>query len=241
MASAVETFVVDLARVSKRANRYLRGLSKADQSDVLATALLRCWEHRATYDPKVPLEDWFNDAVKFARREVRRGSHVSTEDLNAELGGPDTTSRVALIQLTVRRFMESLQETEKRAVALLEEGYSMRTVAARLLMTRSDVRELQQRLKWFRAEMPDVQDRAKVLTARSADSDEVMDIDRELERLEFAPPPGKDCPPCWRCSWFRGYLPARYKPTKLVDHELQTAVRRTEVQKIRIATNVRGD
>ena len=70
----------------------------------------------------------------------------------------------------------------------------------------------------------------------------MSDIDRKIEQLDFAPAHGKDCPPCWRCMWFEGFLPLGKRDTRMdiADDEVRAAVSSTEGQKILIAQQVRG-
>ena len=64
----------------------------------------------------------------------------------------------------------------------------------------------------------------------------------ELEQLDFAPPAGKDCPPCWRCMWFEGFMPDGKRSTRMgiEDAEVREAVQSTEARKIEIAQRVRS-
>ena len=81
MMTPVETFVLQLARVAKRGSRHLRGLSHADRDDVIASALLWCWEHRTEFDQhEMPLEDWFSERLRAARRQ--RGRPRASESLD---------------------------------------------------------------------------------------------------------------------------------------------------------------
>jgi hypothetical protein len=72
--------------------------------------------------------------------------------------------------------------------------------------------------------------------------DPLSEIDVALERLDFAPPAGKDCPPCFRCMWFYGFLPGDKRSTRMniEDIEIREAVKNTEVRKIEIAQQVRS-
>jgi DNA-directed RNA polymerase specialized sigma24 family protein len=56
----------ELARASKKAQRYLRRykLSRADREDILQDALLWCWEHRDNYSLTTSLDTWFVNAVR---------------------------------------------------------------------------------------------------------------------------------------------------------------------------------
>jgi hypothetical protein len=62
-----------------------------------------------------------------------------------------------------------------------------------------------------------------------------------LEQLDFAPPAGMDCPPCWRCQWYYGFMPSGKRETRMdiEDLEVREAVKNTEARKIEIAQQVR--
>ena len=64
----------------------------------------------------------------------------------------------------------------------------------------------------------------------------------ELEQLDFAPPAGKDCPPCWRCQWYYGFMSSGKRETRMdiEDLEVREAVKNTEARKIEIAQRVRS-
>jgi hypothetical protein len=70
----------------------------------------------------------------------------------------------------------------------------------------------------------------------------VRGIDKDIERLDFPPPSGKECPPCWRCKWFEGYKPSKHKSLRfpVTEPEVREAVLDTEARKIDIAGRVRA-
>jgi hypothetical protein len=71
--------------------------------------------------------------------------------------------------------------------------------------------------------------------------DRLSEIDVALERLEFAPAAGQECPPCWKCKWYEGLMPDGKRPTRMeiADKEVRDAVKNTEARKIEIAQQVR--
>jgi hypothetical protein len=66
-------------------------------------------------------------------------------------------------------------------------------------------------------------------------------IDKEIERLDFPPPSGKECPPCWRCRWYDGFMPGTSKTVRMpiTEPAVKQAVMETEARKIDIAQQVR--
>ena len=71
---------------------------------------------------------------------------------------------------------------------------------------------------------------------------QMSSIDIEIEQLDFAPPAGKDCPPCWRCMYCEGFMPDGKRATRMdiEDLEVREAVKNTEARKIEIAQQVRS-
>src|ERR1700731_4075777 len=115
-------FVVTLARASKRARRYLPGLERADKDDIIATAILWCWENRATYNPAISLDTWFVGAVRNARQDWERGEiHTATELIEAFAVPDDTSARAELMELQERlqKRVEALPPMEQK-IALLQ-------------------------------------------------------------------------------------------------------------------------
>jgi hypothetical protein len=248
MTSAAEQFVVELARsASRRSHRLLRGLSKHDRDDVLSAAILACWEGRdAVGAVDAPaLDDWFMDALVKARNDHRKNHRHSHEPIEDELGVPDdvvvTTSAISTQELMLRHFSPD----QLKGIAIIENG-DTRKVAKRLKWTPYMERAFRAKINKLRELIPDLPHlSAPHITARTrkhkdADSavTELSTGDHEIGRIDFVPAEGADCPPCWRCKWFEGWSPANYKPTKLADAEVQTAVQATEARKIEIANSV---
>lgn len=70
---------------------------------------------------------------------------------------------------------------------------------------------------------------------------------REREELHFGAgetPPGKepkDCPPCWRCRYFDGWLPTgKVALARSKDPDVQESLRRIDEGKVRVALWVRS-
>ncbi len=224
-------------------------MSKHNRDDVLASALLWCWEHKDAHDPSVEnLEEWFIGALKEARKTHRNATSrsrskqpplttSSTQDDTLTLASGASTADLLERALTVR------QRTVLRVMDAQNWSFHKTARVCGLDGLETDMLRIQ--LKKIRDELPELREWHKTIMRRMVDSDDIKydekpRIDREIEALEFAPSPEKDCPPCWRCKWFEGWTPSNYKPTRLADAEVQTAVQRTEAEKIRIANSI-GD
>lgn len=248
MTSAAETFVVELARsASRRTHRALRGLKKQDRDDVLSAAILACWEGRdAVAVSDQSLENWFMDALIKARNDFcnprRRGSH---EPPSTELGTPDDVIINASAMSTAELLLRHFNADERKALQIIENG-DTRKVAKKLKWSAYQERAFRAKINALHEKLPELPHlSAPHVSARAPkhkDSDtaitELSPGDREVARIDFVPAPGADCPPCWKCRWYDGWLPAAYKPTKLADPEVQMAVQNTEASKIEIANNV---
>lgn len=239
MTSAVEQFTIQLARVSKRGSRHLRGLMPADRQDVIGSAILWCWEHKHEFDSTTQsLEDWFAERLKAARRSLVT---ATKREPIADTGGssPDP-AREAESQDSLEKLAASLTPDERRVARLLGEGYSERSIAAQLTwINRSTLKVMHHKLHKLRdllpSEPPTI---ANSDVAKDSDSEErePAPIDHEIEKLLRRPSTERgDCPVCFRCCWFNGLKPINYKPPKLVDSEIRAAVTATEAEKIRIA------
>ena len=126
-------------------------------------------------------------------------------------------------------------------------GYTRAEMIERGISKRA-IDEAHQRIKQLRRLVPDadgVRLIARTMPAVSSDDtdDQLSEIDVALEQLDFAPPAGKDCPPCWRCFYFEGFLPAGHRDTRMgiEDAEVREAVNNTEARKIEIAQQVRNE
>lgn len=255
MTSAVESFVVALSRASKKANRYLARLQSADRDDIIAMALAWCWEHRSEYPLDVPLDQWFTGAIRNAKQEFfaaeeRAQASSVLAPMQADLGD-DPSIQAEAIQ-AAGLLADALAPEESRVASLIAAGYTHRQIVHKVgsgadaLITRA-----RKQLKRFSVLLPRPSDQSQVLrdararTAPASGADDVRykaaSIDRAIEQLDFPPPEMADCPPCWRCKYFEGYLPGDHRSVRLIvsEAEVREAVSSTEVRKVDIATRVR--
>lgn len=239
MTSAADMFVVALARASKRARRYLRGLERADRDDILSTAILWCWENRATYNPAVPLDEWFVGAIRNARKAFERGEAKNSTEMAETIASPDDPAWHVEVQQAMERMIATMDDRDRRIVELSMTGMEQTEIAKDMGVALPTVTR---RLARMRSYIPESENFKLVIRkAQSVDSDEVHEpswIDKEITKLEFSPPAGADCPPCWRCKWFDGYVPlpntVRRNPI-LAEPEIRAAVLDVEARKIDIA------
>jgi DNA-directed RNA polymerase specialized sigma24 family protein len=248
--SALEIFTMQLARASaKQANRFLaaRGLQKADRDDVISAAMLWCWVNRSNYSLTTTLETWFMNAVRNAYQDLQRNVLPTSAESIEWLGGGDETYNRAAAESSARVLIDALTQTHKTVAVMTMRGYT-RTEMIESGISKRSIDEAHQRIKQLRKLLPDadgVRLMARTMPPVSSDDadDQLSGIDRELEQLDFAPPAGKDCPPCFRCMWYYGFLPNEKRSTRMniEDDEIRTAVNDTEARKIEIAHKVRGD
>lgn len=246
--NATEVFTMQLARAAgKTANKFLRsrGLQKSDRDDVISAAMLWCWENRANYSLTTTLETWFMNAIRHAHRDFKNAELPAAGDSLENIGGEDTTFGAVSAESDARSLLRQLTPDERGVVVQMLDGVTWREMIKQgvpepLLRQTKDV------LRTLRREMPDNAARAALSrTAPSAGSDDADDklseIDMALEQLDFAPPAGKDCPPCWRCQWYYGFLPSGKRETRMSieEPEVREAVKNTEARKIEIAQQVR--
>jgi DNA-directed RNA polymerase specialized sigma24 family protein len=248
--NAAEIFTMQLARAAaKQANKFLaaRGLQKADRDDVIAAAMLWCWENRDNYSLTTTLETWFMNAIRDAYKDLQRNELPISDESIESIGSEDTTYNTVEAESSARTLIDALVPDDRRIVQLIAQGYTREEMIEKGLSKRS-IDEANQRIKQLRRLLPDDKIARKALTRTppaggSDDADDTLSaIDVELERLDFPPPAGKDCPPCWRCMWFEGFMPAGKRDTRMdiEDLEVREAVKSTESRKIEIAQQVRS-
>ena len=244
MTSAQEMFMIELSRASAKAQRFLsrRRLSSEDRDDIIGMAMLWCWEHREEFSLVTTTETWFVNAVRDAYRAWRRGERRQRAELVADIPSGDTTQGGA----------QALEAAEKLAAALTPADHAVAKLQAAGLtrgemMTQGiaerQIRDARARFAQLRRLLPDEYEYRRVLrrSVPTVDKRPVSAIDQEIAQLEFAPPVGAECPPCWRCRWFEGWLPSDHMPTrmKIAEPEIAAAIFATEQEKIRIANEVR--
>lgn len=243
MSGAAELFVVALARASQRAQKYLRGLEPADRDDILSTAILWCWENKANYRPTISLEVWVTDAIRHAKRDWERQESRETSELIEAIAAPDDTSWNAAIQDAIRAMMDSMDERDRSIVTLMLDGKGQDHIATQVGLSVSGVKRRLTRLRKFLPESAHFKlELRKVMSDSDRSQEPQSGIDKDIERLEFMPQHGKDCPPCWRCKWFEGLLPGPHRTVRLpiVEPEIRAAMNAIEGKKVEIAMLVQA-
>lgn len=255
MDRAEEIFTMQLARAAgKKANKFLhtRGLQKSDRNDVISAALLWCWENRANYSLTTTLETWFMNAVRDAYKKLTRGELPISEQSVDALTGGDDTHNISAAESAVDALLSALTPVDREIALLTMQGFTRREIVKRGF-DQYVIDNAHRRIKQLRRFLPDPEIRSAVraaVTPQHANPDdadasqyEQSSIDIEIEQLDFAPPAGKDCPPCYRCMWFYGFLPNGKRSTRMdiEDLEVREAVRVTEARKMDIAQQVRDE
>jgi DNA-directed RNA polymerase specialized sigma24 family protein len=256
MDRAEEIFTMQLARAAgKKANKFLhaRGLQKADRNDVISAALLWCWDNRANYSLTTTLETWFMNAVRDAYKNLTRGELLLSEQSIDALTGGDDTHNISAAESAVDALLGALTPVDRNIALLTMQGFTYREIWKQYGHPKKVIDDAHQRIKQLRRLLPEPELRAAVrrgVTPRSPNLDELDDspqsqpssIDTEIEQLDFAPPAGKECPICWRCTWYYGFLPDGKRDTRMdiKDLEVREAVKNTEARKIQIAQQVRS-
>lgn len=243
MTSAGEVFVVQLARASRKAKHVVRSLQRADRDDVIAAALLWCWRNRDNFSLTTTLDTWFVNAVKHAFRDWYRGElKEGVMQLN-EIPTGDTTQAGAEALEAANKLMQALPYEYRRVAILQMKGYTWPEMVKRGVRQRT-IDEARVRIKQLRKLLPDDHEYSKTIRRAGIQPKTLRPaaIDTHIAQLEAMPKHGKDCPPCWRCKWFEGYLPGPYKSMRMPIQELEVrdAVRETEARKIAIAKEVRN-
>jgi DNA-directed RNA polymerase specialized sigma24 family protein len=247
MTSATETFAVTLARASRQANRFLRSrrLDRDDRDDVIAAAMLWCWENRDNYSLTATLEQWFLGAVRNAYQAWRAGESRNAAEYMAEIPTGDTTQAVAEALSSAQALVRALPPEYKRVMKLELSGYTREEMRAHGVADHV-ITDARARIKQLRKFTPDVHEYRRVLRTPPATlSDDVVatysQIDKDIAALDFPPPSGKECPPCFYCKWFEGYMPSARKPVRMqiTERSVKAAVLWTERRKKRIAQAVR--
>jgi len=249
--NAAEIFTMQLARSSaKQANRFLaaRGLQKSDRDDVIAAAMLWCWENRDKYSLTTTLETWFMNAIRDAYKTLQRGELPISDESIENMGGGDTTYDTAAAESAAKVLMGAMTRGDRVVARFIALGYTRRELV-KYGHSQYAVDGAHARIKQLRRLLPDhtsarlLKANAVTPPAEASDdaSDGVAEIDIALEQLDFAPPAGKDCPPCWKCMWYEGFMPLGKRSTgmEIEDTAVREAVKNTEARKIEIAQQVR--
>ena len=109
--SASEVFTMQLARAAaKQANKFLasRGLQKADRDDVIAAAMLWCWENRDNYSLTTTLETWFMNAIRHAHRDLMRDELPPSSESMEQIGGADDTFNIVAAESSAKILLDAM-------------------------------------------------------------------------------------------------------------------------------------
>jgi DNA-directed RNA polymerase specialized sigma24 family protein len=238
----LESFITELARSSGHSLRILQRVPARGRDDVLSDALLSAWENRHEYAPPQLPEAWFAKYLRAAARRWRKGerSHIDLTELDEAV--PDETSALAEIQSEIDRacteFGPVVTEIADRLLRTytdrqLETDYGRRAVTG----ARTLLRKLERKLGGSRPVV-------RVLRARTTEPEHrpLAKIDHEIARIDFPPPEHAECPPCYRCLWWMGYLPNGRHDARMqvVEEDVRVALAAIEARKIEIANAVRS-
>jgi len=254
MTTAAEVFVVQLARASRKAKRLIRYLPRDDRDDILASALLWCWEHRDSYSLTTSLDTWFVNVVKNEYARWRRGELRNGAGVLDDIPTDDTTSAAAEALEAMDKLIAALTPADKAVAQQLMLGRT-RVEMMRDGLSHDQIYGARQRIKQLRRLIPNEREFKRVIRAGHPElnSDSVgtdivngynsnSRIDHEIGQLEAMPRHGADCPPCWKCKWFEGYLPGAHKRVGMAiqEPEVAAAVAANEARKQEIAKRVRA-
>jgi DNA-directed RNA polymerase specialized sigma24 family protein len=174
VTSAGEAFVIELGRVSRRASSYLRGLQRADRDDVLAAAVLWCWENRDAFTAQLttpepmPLEKWFLTSVRRAKRAWRSGEIKGAHETLADIPVPDATAANAAVESAVRELVKTLTPEQRRIAIMQAKGRSVREIAEKLSVDIEKVRSTRGLLRKLLELLPGPHEVVRVLRTEPA-------------------------------------------------------------------------
>jgi hypothetical protein len=251
MNEADEFFTMQLGRAAGRqAARFLknRKVARPDRDDIISAALLWCWENRANYSLTTTLETWFMNAVRDAYKNFKNDELPSSDESIDTLtgGSEDPTYDTVAAESSAKALLLALTPADRTVALKIMQGFTRKEMMAQGV-PHDAIYNARARIKQLQRLIPERTRSKRLLQSTAAvpppdDGGAVSAIDTELEQLEFAPAAGKDCPPCWRCMWFEGFMPAGKRETRMdiEDTTVREAVKNTEVRKIEIAQQVRS-
>jgi DNA-directed RNA polymerase specialized sigma24 family protein len=249
MTGAPEIFVRELARASRRATSFLRrkALQRAERDDIISAAVAWCWENKGNYSLTTALDTWLLNAVRDAFKDWRRGElKHDAEAILGDIPTANTTENSEEARSAAKALIRALPPEYRRVAILLARGLTRAQITERGI-SHDTIYSARLRIKQLRRLLPEPSEYRSAIRAPMAPDyyesrqSEPSEIDKAIERLEFAPQHGADCPPCWRCRWFDGFMPtgSLFVRMDIVEPEVRDAVARTEAEKIRIAQEVR--
>ena len=180
------------------------------------------------------------NAVRNAYQDLRRNElPTSSEPIDGvSTGGEDPTYSAVAAESSAKALMAALTPNDRRIAWLIMEGYTYREINKRGFANDA-INGAQQRIKQLQRLVPDEARSKRMLQTPAATDPDTVEVD--VEKLDFPPHSSADCPPCWRCMWFEGFMPSGKRDTRMVieDAEVREAVKNTEARKIEIAQAVR--
>jgi DNA-directed RNA polymerase specialized sigma24 family protein len=245
LTTPAEVFVVQLARASRKANRLVRNLGRADREDIMGSALAWCWEQRENYSLTTSLDTWFVNAVKNEYARWRRGERRNSATVLEAIPTGDSTLATVEAWEAATKLAAALPPEYRQVAELDARGYTRTEMEAKG-MSKSIIDATRSRIRQLRKLVPEDQDFRRLMRKRTPPSSDARHsknyVDHEIEQLEMMPKHGADCPPCWKCKWFEGYLPGAHKRVEMViqEPEVAASVKNTEARKIEIAKRVRA-
>ena len=195
MTSPGEAFVVELGRASKRGRWLVRNLQRTDRDDVLAAAMLWCWENRNGFtaqlstDEPLPLDEWFAKSVSRAKRAWRNGevrhAHASLTDIPV----PDDTEARAAVEFAARELVRLITPEQRRIAIMQAKGYSVREITEKLDVDIDKVRSTRSTLRKLQELLPGIYEVTRVLRTEIAPPSDKpavavrTSIDTEIEQF----------------------------------------------------------
>jgi DNA-directed RNA polymerase specialized sigma24 family protein len=188
MTSAQESFAITLGRASGRALRRLSGLQRADRDDILATAIMWCWENQGAYNVTVPLEAWVTGAVRDAYKQWARGEARTTEELKESIPVPDETLAFAESRSAAAELVKSLSTREREIACMRAEGYTRAEIRNVFDISKREYDDVMRRISALHSLIPDPVEARRVIKHEQAkDYDdfqpESTNIDKAIGRM----------------------------------------------------------
>jgi DNA-directed RNA polymerase specialized sigma24 family protein len=200
MLDGQDIFVLQLARASGRARRFLReqDLRKEDREDVIANAIAWCWERRADYPLTTSLSSWFFSAVRHAYREWSKGELRNASEIIEDIGYSDTSSASAQALDTLTKIKERIglmDPTEQQIAALLLREWTQEEIREHLNIDIHRIPAVRRKLAPYLKHLPDTADTRwairKSVPLNSDDApDTKADIDTAMEDYQRGIPGG---------------------------------------------------
>jgi hypothetical protein len=186
------------------------------------------------------------NAIRNTYRDWLRGETREAAASMQDIPTGDSTQAHVEAQEAAEKLIRALP-SEYKKVALMQARGLTRAEMEEKGFTRRTIDESRARIKQLRKLLPDTHEFKRVLRTpmlpASDDTEESQpQIDKDIAQLEAMPKHGKDCPPCWLCKWFEGYMPVGRVSVRMQiqEPEVRDAIANTEARKVEIAEGVRN-